>query len=47
MLAGDVKGAQKCMARHLDHVRSLWARGESAEESGGRRSRPAKRATTG
>ncbi|CCB72475.1 GntR family transcriptional regulator [Streptantibioticus cattleyicolor] len=26
MLAGDAKGAEKCMARHLGHVRSLWAR---------------------
>ncbi|MEW2389123.1 GntR family transcriptional regulator [Streptomyces venezuelae] len=25
MLAGDAKGAEKCMARHLGHVRSLWA----------------------
>ncbi|MBT2528338.1 GntR family transcriptional regulator [Streptomyces sp. ISL-99] len=47
MLAGDAKGAEKCMARHLGHVRSLWARGESAQGSAGRRSRPAKRAATG
>ncbi|MFF3342159.1 GntR family transcriptional regulator [Streptomyces flavidovirens] len=47
MLAGDAKGAEKCMARHLGHVRSLWARGESAEGSAARRSRPAKRAATG
>ncbi|WP_037648294.1 GntR family transcriptional regulator [Streptomyces flavidovirens] len=47
MLAGDAKGAEKCMTRHLGHVRSLWARGESAEGSGGRRSRLAKRAATG
>ncbi|MET9508594.1 GntR family transcriptional regulator [Streptomyces flavidovirens] len=47
MLEGDAKGAEKCMARHLGHVRSLWARGESAEGSAGRRSRPAKRAATG
>ncbi|ASU81676.1 GntR family transcriptional regulator [Nocardiopsis gilva YIM 90087] len=25
MLAGDAEGAEKCMARHLGHVRSLWA----------------------
>ncbi|GGT15875.1 GntR family transcriptional regulator [Streptomyces purpureus] len=29
MLAGDAKGAEKCMARHLGHVRSLWAKSES------------------
>ncbi|MFP1624731.1 GntR family transcriptional regulator [Streptomyces sp. 5K101] len=28
MLAGDAEGAQACMARHLGHVRSLWAGGE-------------------
>ncbi|MFC9242521.1 GntR family transcriptional regulator [Streptomyces sp. NPDC057136] len=38
MLAGDAKAAEKCMARHLGHVRSLWARGEGAEGSGGRHS---------
>ncbi|MEU7038970.1 GntR family transcriptional regulator [Streptomyces sp. NPDC046237] len=27
MLAGDAKGAEKCMTRHLGHVRSLWAKG--------------------
>ncbi|MFG2639622.1 GntR family transcriptional regulator [Streptomyces sp. NPDC048370] len=52
MLAGDAKGAEKCMTRHLGHVRSLWAksRGGSggAEGSGVRRSRPAaKRVATG
>ncbi|KUH39339.1 MULTISPECIES: GntR family transcriptional regulator [Streptomyces] len=25
MLAGDAPGAEECMARHLGHVRSLWA----------------------
>ncbi|MFJ2768675.1 GntR family transcriptional regulator [Streptomyces sp. NPDC087300] len=25
MLAGDAEGAERCMARHLGHVRSLWA----------------------
>ncbi|MEU2157220.1 GntR family transcriptional regulator [Streptomyces sp. NPDC019396] len=25
MVAGDTAGAQDCMARHLGHVRSLWA----------------------
>ena len=28
MLAGDAKGAEKCMTRHLGHVRSLWAKGD-------------------
>ncbi|MFJ8076508.1 GntR family transcriptional regulator [Streptomyces sp. NPDC096176] len=27
MVARDAKGAEKCMARHLGHVRSLWAEG--------------------
>ncbi|WP_051798206.1 GntR family transcriptional regulator [Streptomyces sp. NRRL S-337] len=27
MVAGDAKAAEKCMARHLGHVRSLWAQG--------------------
>ncbi|MEV6651428.1 GntR family transcriptional regulator [Streptomyces sp. NPDC051219] len=27
MLAGDETGAEECMARHLGHVRSLWAQG--------------------
>ncbi|MEU1629952.1 GntR family transcriptional regulator [Streptomyces sp. NPDC020096] len=31
--AGDVEGAEACMARHLGHVRSLWAKG--GEEGGG------------
>ncbi|MDF3294304.1 GntR family transcriptional regulator [Streptomyces silvisoli] len=31
MLAGDAKGAQKCMTRHLGHVRSLWAKGEGRQ----------------
>ncbi|MCA6095492.1 GntR family transcriptional regulator [Streptomyces sp. SCA3-4] len=31
MLAGDAKGAEKCMARHLGHVRSLWAKGDKEE----------------
>ncbi|MEU6081095.1 GntR family transcriptional regulator [Streptomyces sp. NPDC047108] len=26
MLDGDAEGAEACMARHLGHVRSLWAR---------------------
>lgn len=30
MVAGNAKAAEKCMARHLGHVRSLWA--ESAQE---------------
>ncbi|MFB7513298.1 GntR family transcriptional regulator [Streptomyces sp. NPDC056144] len=28
MLAGDAKGAESCMSRHLGHVRSIWAKGE-------------------
>ncbi|WKX73790.1 GntR family transcriptional regulator [Streptomyces sp. XD-27] len=28
MLAGDAEGAQRCMRRHLGHVRSLWAKSE-------------------
>ncbi|WP_156724957.1 GntR family transcriptional regulator [Streptomyces apocyni] len=27
MVAGDAEGAEQCMARHLGHVRSLWAEG--------------------
>ncbi|UQA96928.1 GntR family transcriptional regulator [Streptomyces halobius] len=30
MLAGDAKKAERCMAKHLGHVRSLWAGGGSA-----------------
>ncbi|MFI5805917.1 GntR family transcriptional regulator [Streptomyces sp. NPDC051561] len=35
MLAGDAAGAEACMARHLEHVRSLWAqaRDEPVEPS--------------
>jgi DNA-binding GntR family transcriptional regulator len=32
MLASDAKGAEKCMARHLGHVRSLWAKGKEEEQ---------------
>ncbi|MFI6937684.1 GntR family transcriptional regulator [Streptomyces sp. NPDC050418] len=32
MLAGDAKGAEKCMTRHLGHVRTLWAKGQQAKE---------------
>ncbi|MET7621746.1 GntR family transcriptional regulator [Streptomyces sp. NPDC005408] len=39
MLAGDAKGAEKCMARHLGHVRSLWAKSETAAKSGSLRAR--------
>ncbi|MGC0334052.1 DNA-binding GntR family transcriptional regulator [Streptomyces sp. SAI-170] len=28
MVAGDAEGAERCMSRHLGHVRSLWAEGE-------------------
>ncbi|WP_055489416.1 GntR family transcriptional regulator [Streptomyces sp. TP-A0356] len=27
MLSGDAEAAEKCMTRHLGHVRSLWAKG--------------------
>ncbi|GHC46790.1 GntR family transcriptional regulator [Streptomyces cinnamoneus] len=39
MLAGDAKGAEKCMARHLGHVRSLWAKGggDEAPQAGRRK----------
>ncbi|QHC23580.1 GntR family transcriptional regulator [Streptomyces sp. GS7] len=30
MLAGDAKKAERCMAKHLGHVRSLWAGGGSS-----------------
>ncbi|MFI9240429.1 GntR family transcriptional regulator [Streptomyces cinnamoneus] len=40
MLAGDAEGAEKCMARHLGHVRSLWAKGVSEDgPDGGRAAR--------
>ncbi|UYQ66174.1 GntR family transcriptional regulator [Streptomyces peucetius] len=32
MVAGDAKGAEKCMTRHLGHVRSLWAEGAQEKE---------------
>ena len=35
MLAGDAKGAEKCMTRHLGHVRSLWAKGNQSEKPAG------------
>ncbi|WP_406274951.1 GntR family transcriptional regulator [Streptomyces sp. NBC_00191] len=35
MLAGDAKGAEKLMARHLSHVRSLWAKSGSAAKTAG------------
>ncbi|MFJ5675687.1 GntR family transcriptional regulator [Streptomyces sp. NPDC093097] len=41
MLTGDAKGAEKCMTRHLGHVRTLWAEGEQdrtpAKDTGKRR----------
>ncbi|QKW23014.1 GntR family transcriptional regulator [Kitasatospora sp. NA04385] len=30
LLTGDAEAAQECMARHLGHVRHLWAAGEKA-----------------
>ena len=38
MLAGDAKKAEKCMARHLGHVRSLWAGSDSSASAGTERS---------
>jgi DNA-binding GntR family transcriptional regulator len=35
MVAGDAEAAEQCMARHLGHVRSLWAAGQ-AEAAGER-----------
>ncbi|MGW8374779.1 GntR family transcriptional regulator [Streptomyces sp. ODS28] len=35
ILAGDRSAAEQCMARHLGHVRSLWARPEGAARSEG------------
>ncbi|MBW1600187.1 GntR family transcriptional regulator [Streptomyces sp. JJ38] len=38
MLAGDAEAAEECIARHLGHVRSLWAKGreERRTEADGR-----------
>ncbi|MEV0373657.1 GntR family transcriptional regulator [Streptomyces sp. NPDC050636] len=33
MLAGDAKGAEKCMAKHLGHVRSLWASSDGSSSA--------------
>ncbi|MBZ4321278.1 GntR family transcriptional regulator [Streptomyces huiliensis] len=43
MLAGDAAAAEACMARHLGHVRSLWAANAAAEAA----ERPALRKTAG
>ncbi|MFI1204979.1 GntR family transcriptional regulator [Streptomyces sp. NPDC020883] len=45
MLAGDAKKAERCMARHLGHVRSLWAGsgGSSPAETTGATRRSGKR----
>ncbi|WP_407285114.1 GntR family transcriptional regulator [Streptomyces sp. BP-8] len=44
MLAGDAKGAERCMAEHLGHVRSLWAGGSSSSaDTKGAARRPGKR----
>ncbi|MFD0277307.1 GntR family transcriptional regulator [Kitasatospora sp. NPDC127111] len=32
MLSGDADAAEACMARHLGHVRSLWAEGQGEAE---------------
>ncbi|MFJ5774226.1 GntR family transcriptional regulator [Streptomyces sp. NPDC093094] len=32
MVAGDAEGAERCMSRHLGHVRSLWAEGDRSRE---------------
>ncbi|MER0446742.1 GntR family transcriptional regulator [Streptomyces sp. Edi4] len=37
MLAGEARAAEKCMTRHLGHVRSLWARSEAADPKPTRR----------
>jgi DNA-binding GntR family transcriptional regulator len=36
MVAGDAEGAERCMSRHLGHVRSLWAEGEQKVPGAGR-----------
>ncbi|MDG4865564.1 GntR family transcriptional regulator [Streptomyces sp. T-3] len=41
MLAGDAKGAEKCMTRHLGHVRSLWAKDGQEQKPAKRRPRRA------
>ncbi|MEU9981676.1 GntR family transcriptional regulator [Streptomyces sp. NPDC050856] len=43
MLDGDPRAAEACMARHLGHVRSLWAHGDAVPP--GPRARPPARAT--
>ncbi|MFD0141237.1 MULTISPECIES: GntR family transcriptional regulator [unclassified Streptomyces] len=35
MLAGDARGAERCMKRHLGHVRSLWATSDRAAHTTG------------
>ncbi|MFI0739303.1 GntR family transcriptional regulator [Streptomyces sp. NPDC021100] len=43
MLTGDAEAAEACMARHLGHVRSLWAANAAAAETaaaGGATARP-------
>ncbi|MFI1398009.1 GntR family transcriptional regulator [Streptomyces sp. NPDC020681] len=37
MLEGEAKKAEKCMARHLGHVRSLWAGGGGSSSAGTKR----------
>ncbi|WP_354643420.1 GntR family transcriptional regulator [Kitasatospora camelliae] len=32
MISGDAEAAEECMARHLGHIRSLWAAGAEAVE---------------
>ncbi|MGF1431229.1 GntR family transcriptional regulator [Kitasatospora sp. LaBMicrA B282] len=32
MLTGDADAAEACMARHLGHIRSLWAKGQEESE---------------
>lgn len=39
MVAGDAKAAEKCMTRHLGHVRSLWAEGAPDQERKATRTR--------
>ncbi|QKW09288.1 GntR family transcriptional regulator [Streptomyces sp. NA04227] len=34
MLRGDIEGTERCMARHLGHVRSLWAASRGGDSTG-------------
>ncbi|MGW2650151.1 GntR family transcriptional regulator [Streptomyces sp. NPDC001393] len=45
MLSGDAEAAERCMTRHLGHVRSLWAQGKTdgADREPGTASRASRR----